>query len=279
MRVCDINPYVRLVTSLHYDARHNTVKVTDCRIFYIEEGTASLYIGEQHYRLHPHCLFYCCAGSEYTIETQEGVSLICINFDLTQAHNDMGVPFPPCSVREEWSRMPVFFQGVTDSPFLNGHLHLPNAEGLYRYLEELIMEFSADSRFGKELRSAALKMLLTQLHCQGQTALPPKIEFVQRYIQKNYMNNITNKELATLVGYHEYYFNRVFTAHTGISLHGYLLKVRLSRASFLILNTDMELTAIPEQVGFKSYPHFSSYFKQAYGYSPAQYRKHLKGSI
>jgi len=82
--------------------------------------------------------------------------------------------------------------------------------------------------------------------------------------------------LADLVGYHEYYLNRIFTAYVGQSLHAYLMNIRLSRASYLILNTDMDLKDIPEQAGFSSYPHFSAAFKRVYGYAPAKYRKHLR---
>jgi len=54
------------------------------------------------------------------------------------------------------------------------------------------------------------------------------------------------------------------------------MNIRLSRASYLILNTDMDLKDIPEQAGFSSYPHFSAAFKRVYGYAPAKYRKHLR---
>ena len=64
-----------------------------------------------------------------------------------------------------------------------------------------------------------------------------------------------------------------------MNLHSYLLSVRLEHAKELILNTDLSLQAIPSQVGFGSYAHFSSYFKQIYNYSPAQYRKQLRGNI
>ena len=100
-----------------------------------------------------------------------------------------------------------------------------------------------------------------------------------KYIEENYEKHLTNKELAALAGYHEYYLNRLFLAATGGNLHSYLLKVRLNRAAYLILNTDLSLQEIQAMVGFNSYPHFSSSFKQQFGFSPAQYRRGLKNRI
>ena len=246
MRVCDINPHLRFASVMRYAQAYNgkSVKVKDCRIFYVTEGSAQLYIAGKSYVLAPNSLFYCCAGSEYTIATQDGFSLISLNFDLTQEHNAMIIPFSPATPGEQEWQAAVYADRVADSPFLNTHLYLSGASGLVHHLD-----------------------------------IPPKIAYVKDYIQQHYTENITNRELADLVGYHEYYLNRIFAAYTGTNLHEYLLKVRLNRASFLILNTDLDLKEIPEKTGFRNYPHFSSYFKKVYGYAPAEYRKRLKGNI
>lgn len=281
MDIRDINPHLRFATALHYEMCFNrkNVKVTDCRIFYVLEGTADLRIGQREYTLVPDSLFYCCAGSRYAVNTEHGFSLISLNFDLTQAHSDRLLPFSPSRDMEKWDAMPVYFDSVPGSGFLNDHLFLEKAGKLRSPMEQITADFASGDRYGRELSSAGLKWVLTVLHQHSLPQLPPKIAQVQQYIQQNYARDITNRELAQLAGYHEYYLNRLFTACMGVSLHGYLLKVRLSQASYLLLNTDMELQTICEQVGFSSYPHFSTYFKKAYGYAPAQYRKHLRGSI
>lgn len=279
MRLCDLNPHLRFASALHYAVKSNTVKVIDCRIFFITNGSAQLYIGDTSYALQPGSLFYCCGGSEYTIEASSGFSLISLNFDLTQSHNHLALPFSPAADPQEWDAMAVHFDTVCDSSFLDSHLFVKNAADLRAGIEQVVQTFSSGDRFARELSSAALKTLLIRLHSLNQAQIPPKIAQVRDYIRQNYAKNITNKELAALVGYHEYYLNRIFSTYIGTNLHNYLLTVRLNRASFLILNTDLDLQEISEQAGFGSYPHFSSYFKQVYGYSPIQYRKHLRDGI
>lgn len=281
MEVCDLNPFLRFAAKLRYDLSYNNtdVRVNDCRIFFILEGGARLRVEQNTYDLTPGCLFFCRAGSRYVVHARESMQLISLNFDLTQQHRDHTLPFSPNRNKHQWDTMSIHFDAVSDSSFLNGHLFLENAGDLLPLLEQITGDFSSGDRFARELSSAGLKTLLTRLHRRDPARLPPKLLQVQEHIQKHYARDLTNRELADLVGYHEYYLNRIFTASTGQSLHSYLLNVRLSRASFLILNTDTPLQEIPEQVGFGSYPHFSAAFKRMSGFSPSQYRKHLRGSI
>lgn len=281
MNLCDLNPHLRFAAKMLYDINYNdtAVQVSDCRLFLVLEGSASLSISGQQYALAPGCLFYCCAGSRYSIRTQNLLRLMILNFDLTQQANRHSLPLPPCRDPAKWDTMPVYYEAVADSPFLGSYLVLENQSHLHDPLSRLLEEFGSTSRYSRELCSAALKSLLIALHQADPRQIPPIIEQVQAYIQSHYAQPITNQELAKLAGYHPYHLNRVFTDYTGLTLHSYLLQLRLKKANHLILNTDMELQAIAEQVGFGSYPHFSSYFKQMYGCSPAQYRKRLRGSI
>ena len=274
MKLCDINPHIRFAAKIHYISSGNPVKVADCRLIYTTNGSAKLRIANQIYTLSPKSVFYCCAGSEYTIEAPEGFDPICLNFDLTQTRNDASIPFPPVG-----PEIAIDFEAVQDSDILNGHLYFENAEDLLPAFQKILDLYAQQLPHFREHGSCSLKKLLLLLHRDPKAALPPKVELVKNYIEKHYAEDITNAALAALVGYHEYYLNRTFLAHTGCSLHEYLLKVRLNQASFLMLNTDIPLKAIPEQVGFRSYPHFSNYFKQYFGLSPAEYRKNLRDSI
>lgn len=276
MYLCDVNPYIRFASRIHYTAERNRVKVTDCRIFSTIAGQAKLHIKNKTYALYPGSLFYCCAGSEYTIEAPAGVDLISLNFDLTQNQNHQSVPFPPRS--EGWDEMPVNLEHIQDSELLGEHFY--TADGaLCGSVQKIAEEFGQQQPYFRELASSMLKHLLLRLHRLSTPEVPEKIRQVKEFMDEHFAVDISNKQLAAMAGYHEYYLNRVFQNHTGMSLHEYLLKVRLSRASYLILNTDLPLKALPEQVGFHSYPHFSGYFKQHFGLSPADYRKTRQRSI
>lgn len=73
--------------------------------------------------------------------------------------------------------------------------------------------------------------------------------------------------------------NRIFTKHTGSTIHQYILDVRIRHARTILLNSDQPLSVIAEQVGFNSNTYFSTYFRQVTGLSPAQFRKKHKNTL
>ena len=279
MKLCDLNPHLRFASQIKYQTSDYPVKVRDCRIFYTVNGKADIFIENQHYQLSPGSLMYCACGSQYNILSPENFSLVSLNFDLTQENNSWILPYAPVSLTKKEPDFPISFQPVEDSDFLNSHLFLQDGSRFYRYIEKILKAFNGNSLYFREISSSVLKELLIDLHCQIKVPARSTVDFIMNYIDENYEKDLTKKDLATLAGYHEYYLNRLFLSSTGSSLHGYLLKVRLTRAAHLILNTDLALQDIPERVGFNSYPHFSSYFHKQFGVSPTQYRKSLKNRI
>lgn len=275
MELCRIDPFLRFAASMRYPQIYNgkALRVSDCRIFYITEGTARLWVGEALYCLEPGALFYCCAGSRYTVEAAENCSLICLNFDLSHSYRTHSLPLPVIGDGEKWERMPILEDRVEDSGFLNAHLCILEAHELQPNLTRIVEAFAGGTALDLAQSCTELKLLLLALHRLQRPQMPPKIAQVVAYIRRHYAEPLTNRQLAQLVGYHAYYLNRIFTEATGQSLHSFLLQERLRRASYLILNTQLELKTVAEQVGFSGYPHFSSYFKQIYGVSPADFRK------
>lgn len=271
MRLHQIDPYVRFAAVVVGGSTATPVKVTDCRIFYAEEGQARIYINAEQCILEKGSLFYCPGGSIYRIQAQPELRLICINFDLTRSHRQDSQPFPICMRQELWDSMTVYRENLEDSPFLNSFLLIKDASAWYESIKELVREFDKNDQLSSLLCGSLLKTLLLRLHQTGRPELPPKLQLVQEFIRTNYKEPISNKQLGELTGYHEYYLNRTFKSYTGLTLHEFLVKVRMEQAAYLILNTQLPLSVIAEEVGIRSYPHFSSCFKEFYGCSPARF--------
>lgn len=67
------------------------------------------------------------------------------------------------------------------------------------------------------------------------------------------------------------YLTQVFQQVEGMPLYRYQLRLRLARALDLLAHCD-DLTELSLELGFSSHSHFSSAFRQAYGYSPSEFR-------
>jgi AraC family transcriptional regulator len=63
-----------------------------------------------------------------------------------------------------------------------------------------------------------------------------------------------------------------FKAAYGISIHQYVLKQRLRKASLLLKQTDDKISAIARSCGFTSEKHFMMLFKKQYNHTAGTYR-------
>ena len=82
----------------------------------------------------------------------------------------------------------------------------------------------------------------------------------------------TLAEIAAEVRVSPVYLTQVFQQVEGLPLYRYQLRLRLARALDFLADYD-DLTALSLDLGFSSHSHFSAAFRQAYGYSPSEFRQ------
>lgn len=87
----------------------------------------------------------------------------------------------------------------------------------------------------------------------------------------------TLAEIAAEVGVSPVYLTQVFQQVEAMPLYRYQLRLRLAHALDLLGQYD-DLTTLSVDLGFSSHSHFSSAFRQAYGCTPAEFRRsvHLR---
>ena len=281
MLFSDVAPFIRFAEIVHYESAGDPVYVRDCRIFYVLSGEANICIGDHSYTIGPHAVFYCNSASKYTIASS-GIDLICVNFDLTQDNRHREQPYSPVPLSECDALPPAHSCSVEDLCILSQHILLENGITCRELLEGILEEFSTRRIHYRESANALLKALLVQLlRCSMESVSQSAVavEKIIHHIHTHYSQPMSNALFSQLTGYHEYYLNRLFTRHTGSTIHRYILDVRISHVRNLLLNTDLPLSVIAEKVGFNSNTYFSSYFRQTTGLSPTQFRKKHKNTL
>ena len=118
-----------------------------------------------------------------------------------------------------------------------------------------------------------LYKLLNRISTVKQTKHQP-LENITRYIQTNISDtNLSNKNLATQIGFSEVYFRRLFLSCYGVTPKQYILNFRIEKAKQLLTDTPNTVTKISEMCGFSSPYHFCRAFKAKVGVTPTQYAK------
>jgi AraC-like DNA-binding protein len=123
--------------------------------------------------------------------------------------------------------------------------------------------------------------LAGQVHCYQKMQHASSLRKAERYIQDNFSRKLSLEEIAGVSGFSAPYFSTIFKRETGENLSTYLSRLRVEKASALLIGTNLPLNAIANNCGFEDQSWFSKIFKAHTGMSPRRYRKRggIKGSI
>lgn len=99
-----------------------------------------------------------------------------------------------------------------------------------------------------------------------------RITKIFRYVEENYMYDISLHDAASLLHLNEYYFAHFFKKYTGLSFGKYLTKIRVEKAKKLIMDSDKPLTEIAMECGFSSVKMLHRAFRSVEGCSPSEYK-------
>ena len=99
-----------------------------------------------------------------------------------------------------------------------------------------------------------------------------KLRTVFYHIQNSYSKNITIKEVASLCGFSESHFMKLFKELTGISFTTYLVNYRLEIAARQLVDTNCSVIDIATNCGFNNHSYFTRAFVKKYGTTPSNYR-------
>ncbi len=94
----------------------------------------------------------------------------------------------------------------------------------------------------------------------------------KEYINRNYVKEITVKDLASHFSVNPNYFSTVFKQETGITLTNYLKDTRIEKACDLLRNTQSTIHEIAQIVGYEDTQYFYRVFKKTLGITPLEYR-------
>lgn len=102
-----------------------------------------------------------------------------------------------------------------------------------------------------------------------------KLNQAFKFIEENYQNNITLKDVSRASGFSEYHFSRMFKEVTEKNFHTYLKEFRIKKAENLLMNTGISIAEISHAVGFNSIVSFNRTFKCIKGCTPSAFKKML----
>lgn len=242
-------------------------------------------MAKSHYHTH-YELYFLEAGRRHHImqdsqyETEVGDFMIFAPYVMHHSFSEKDVPF---------RRIVLYFtEDAIHAPELRAMLK--GASGLYHpspkvsssvhyILEALLREqYELGPLHDATMENLLNSLLITVMRSvtvSKKPELKSRMSKVIEYIETNYQKDIRLKDIAQEFYLSEYYLCHEFKKYTNRTIVQYLNTTRILNAQRLIMETDLNFTAIAENTGFSSLTHFNRTFKSIVGMSPSDFRKTL----
>ncbi len=164
---------------------------------------------------------------------------------------------------------------------------VPFQESIKEHILSIVENYSKKD-FGFELFISARihdifaiisKFLADKINLENNTGNIKKMQGMDKlaeafkFIEANYMNDISLSDVAKAVGFSESYFSRMFKDITEKNFILYLNEYRIKQAELFLMASNMSIADIAYAVGFNSIVTFNRSFKSIKGCSPSVYKK------
>ena len=93
------------------------------------------------------------------------------------------------------------------------------------------------------------------------------------YIEQNFQNDISVENIAAVCGLNRSYFGKIFKQTAGKTPQNFLLQYRMTKATELLLLTELSVHDISNAVGYENQGKFAKVFSEVYGMTPLEYRR------
>lgn len=100
-----------------------------------------------------------------------------------------------------------------------------------------------------------------------------RLDRIFRYVEKNYTEAITLKDVSDYIGFSTYYFTKFFKRNTGKTFIQFLNEYRIEKAKWILLNEDIAVAELVERIGIGSIKTYYRLFKEIVGMSPKEYKR------
>lgn len=254
------------------------------RIFVVIHGSCELVIDGNEQLCQTGDAVFLCPHQEYsTVFHPPGCTTINLAFSFSDRPQDTDKPpVPPERIirftdKEESPERYSEKLDFIDLPVFNSSFMICDIPDAVERFQEMYRLFASDDLFAHmRLSSQSLRFIADV--AEYATAMKSQIKNdlahrVLDYIDAHCGERLTCAQIAEEFSYHPSYINRIVRNYTGFSLHDYITRRKIRKASAMLRKTDLSITEIAQRLSFYDSSHFCKVFQMHTGLSPSDARK------
>lgn len=187
--------------------------------------------------------------------------------------------------KTEWIQIVIDGIVITDvnQAFVNHQIIVKEAHNDFvkSYLDLMLFEEAHSFQASKYIQKRLFITLLYRILIENELSYKAtssntrseEIDAVITYLTENYQEPITLDSLSEIFGLSKYYLIKLFRQTTAYTPIEYLIQIRISQAEKLLKETNLTISEVCLEVGFKTQSYFSKVFKNITGLRPMEFRK------
>lgn len=152
------------------------------------------------------------------------------------------------------------------------HLDETSYNSCYNNLAKLEFIGTKDKLVEESL--SFVKTIYDKYHSIKKDEQTKPIKLALEYLENNYTDpQISLESVATIVGLNPSYFSALLKKDTKNGFVDILQNLRINKAKELLTTTNLNITQISIEIGYRDSKHFSKTFKKSCGLKPVEYRR------
>ncbi|MDR1550495.1 MAG: AraC family transcriptional regulator [Hungatella sp.] len=250
----------------------------EMEFIYIKKGTGLVSVDFTPYEVHGSDIIVVCPGKLHTIEkwNQESMEYENIIFDLNLLRSRQ-----PDVCWETY--LSLISRGQKNLPVLITK-SLPSYSRIASCLDQ-IDQIRETFPEGYELLIKGKLFELFFLFWNNKPASSPppprpqkeleRTRQILKYVEQHYSSPLSVEEVSGACGMSQSHFMRFFKKTMGMPFTAYLNDYRLTMASRLLLSSEDSILTIAGDTGFNNLSYFNRIFKEKFGITPREFRRHM----
>ncbi|SEN66571.1 Helix-turn-helix domain-containing protein [Mesobacillus persicus] len=128
----------------------------------------------------------------------------------------------------------------------------------------------------KQVRAGMIEKVVDEKIVDANTKMDSTKDTIRKamsYIDQHLKEELTQKDVAAHVHLNPSYFSVLFKEQVKMNFSEYVTRKRIQRAKELMISTNLPISEIAEEAGYKTAKYFIKLFKENEGMTPSAYRK------
>ena len=250
-------------------------------MFYIKKGKGIMHIDENDYDICENEIYLCPPGTYHGMTAQEDIPVSVIEIKFTISHEDLQKLIFNMQKRIKCNTYDFYLklEELLKEAFYKSSLY---KEIIDTGFTKLLLELARSAKNENHSYSAVVNGIFKNNSMEtikdgaGSSAV---LKNVLEYINNNYSEDITLKQLAEVGAVSPGHLNKIFKEAFNMSPMKFINNFRLDKAKELMMYSDFNISQISELVGFSSIHYFSRFFKKKENMTPNEYRENVKDNI